>query len=83
MTTAPGTNGKWMTRRLMGYAVADLLGIALIAAGGIPLIDGMPIWSRPATTGEAWAFVVVGAILVVFASAQTVRELIRQVALEA
>jgi hypothetical protein len=83
MTTSPTTNGTWMTGRLVAYAAADLLGIALIAAGGIPLIDGMPIWSRPATTAEAWAFVAVGVVLVVVASVQTVRELIRQDALEA
>lgn len=63
---------------LVVYALIDLLGAALLAAGAAPLIDGMPVFKFPATTEQALACVLIGIGLLVFAAVQMVNELMRQ-----
>jgi hypothetical protein len=64
--------------RLLGYAALDLVGVLVLVAGLVPLIDGMPLFSFPATTGEALFCVIAGTVLIGFAAVRMVREVTRQ-----
>lgn len=62
----------------MAYAAIDLLGALLLAAGAVPLLDGMPLFAFPATTGEALACVSIGIGLFLFGAFMMIQEVLRQ-----
>lgn len=67
-----------MTKRMIALAVVEVAGLVLLAAGGIPLLDGMPVLPFPTTTPEAVACVAIGALLALFATVQMIRILLQQ-----
>jgi len=67
-----------VTKRMIALAVVEVVGLILLAAGGIPLLDGMPVLPFPTTTTEAVACVTIGALLALFATVQMVRTLLQQ-----
>jgi hypothetical protein len=74
----PNLSRPRLSSRLLAYAGLDLLGVLLFVAGIVPLIDGMPLFSFPATTGEALGCVVGGFILFALSALMMVQEVLRQ-----
>jgi|MudIll2142460700_1097286.scaffolds.fasta_scaffold366067_2 hypothetical protein len=67
-----------LTQRTIALAVVEILGLVLLAAGGIPLLDGMPVLPFPTSTLDAVACVIIGAALTLFATVQMIRILLQQ-----
>lgn len=67
-----------LSGRLAAYAALDLVGMLVLVAGAVPLIDGMPLFPFPATTNQALICVVVGLALCAFAAVKIVREVLQQ-----
>jgi uncharacterized membrane protein HdeD (DUF308 family) len=77
-SSLPDSPPRRLGGRLLAYAALDLLGMLVLVAGVVPLIDGMPLFFFPATTGEALACVVAGIALVGFAALKIIREVLNQ-----
>ncbi len=77
-SSSPDPSGRRPVGRLLAYAALDLLGVLVLVAGVAPLIDGMPLFFFPATTGQALACVVAGIALTGFAALKMVREVMKQ-----
>ena len=77
-SSLPNSAPRRPSGRLLAYAALDLLGMLILVAGVVPLIDGMPLFFFPTTTGEALACVVAGIALTGFAALKIIREVLNQ-----
>ena len=69
-----------LTLKILLYAIFDVVGMALFATGAMWLAQRQPLFIRdfPASMAEAVAATVIGLLLMFWAAAQILRELLRQ-----
>jgi len=67
-----------LIHKMTALAVIEMLGLVLLAAGGIPLLDGMPVLPFPTSTLDAVACVMLGAVLALYSAVQMIRMLLQQ-----
>lgn len=63
--------------RLALFAALVLVGILVLVAGIVPLIDGMPLFKFPATTEQAAFCVLAGLVLCLYGATQLIKEVFR------
>ena len=69
-----------LTLKIFLYAIFDVVGMSLFATGAMWLAQRQPLFIRdfPASMAEAVAATVIGLLLMFWAAAQILRELLRQ-----
>ena len=72
------------TPRTLLFALLDVAGMIVLAAGAAFLARGGPVFNPtfPSNSGEAVACVIVGLAVMLFAAAQIVKEMVKQLPAE-